>query len=124
MEHRPGDPVPRLRRHGGGWAERDGTAPIAPLLVQPIAPADVAAVLAEVVTAPPLGARLEIAGPETQDLVDMARRSFAARGQDIRLVPTWRGDFGTDMAGEALLPGAGARLGATTFDDWLAAGAR
>ena len=107
-----------------GWAERDGTATIAPLLVQPIAPADVAAVLAEVVTAPPLAARLEVAGPETQDLVDMARRTFAARGQDIRLVPTWRGNFGTDMAGEVLLPGAGARLGATTFDDWLAAGAR
>jgi uncharacterized protein YbjT (DUF2867 family) len=107
-----------------GWAERDGSAPIAPLLVQPIAPADVAAVLAEVATAPPLGARLEIAGPETQDLVDMARRTYAARGQDVRLVPTWRGNFGTDMAGEALLPGAGARRGATTFDDWLAAGAR
>ncbi|MGH3164972.1 MAG: SDR family oxidoreductase, partial [Trebonia sp.] len=28
-----------------GWAERDGTATIAPLLVQPIAPADVAAIL-------------------------------------------------------------------------------
>ena len=107
-----------------GWAERDGAATIAPLLVQPIAPADVAAVLAEVVTAPPLGARLEIAGPETQDLVDMARRTYAARGQGVRLVPTWRGNFGTDMAGETLLPAAGARLGATTFDDWLAAGAR
>jgi len=107
-----------------GWAERDGTATIAPLLVQPIAPADVAAVLAEVVTAPPLGARLEIAGPETQDLVDMARRTYAARGQGVRLVPTWRGNFGTDMAGETLLPAADARLGATTFDDWLAAGAR
>ena len=79
--------------------------------------------LAEVAAGPPLGARLDIAGPETQDLVDMARRTFAARGQDIRLVPTWRGAFGTDMAGEALLPGDGARLGATTFDDWLAAGA-
>ncbi len=107
-----------------GWAERDGTATIAPLLVQPIAPADVAAVLAEVATAPPLGARLEIAGPETQDLVDMARRTYAARGQGIRLVPTWRGNFGTDMAGETLLPAEGARLAATTFDDWLAAGAR
>lgn len=107
-----------------GWAERDGTATIAPLLVQPVAPADVAAVLAEVVTAPPLGARLEIAGPETQDLVDMARRTYAVRGQGIRLVPTWRGNFGTDMAGETLLPAAGARLGATTFDEWLAAGAR
>jgi uncharacterized protein YbjT (DUF2867 family) len=107
-----------------GWAERDGTAAIAPLLVQPIAPADVAAVLAEVAAGAPLGTRLDIAGPETQDLVDMARRTFAARGRDVRLVPTWRGAFGTDLAGETLLPGEGARLGATTFDDWLAAGAR
>ena len=107
-----------------GWAEQDGTATIAPLLVQPIAPADVAAVLAEVATAAPLGTRLDIAGPETQDLVDMARRTFAVRGQDVRLVPTWRGIFGLDMAGEALLPGEGARLGSTTFADWLAAGAR
>ena len=107
-----------------GWAERDGVATIAPLLVQPIAPADVGAVLAEVATAAPLRDRLDIAGPETQDLVDMARRTFAARGQDITLVPTWRGIFGTDMAGEVLLPGEQARLTSTTFADWLAAGAR
>ena len=106
-----------------GWAEQDGTATIAPLLVQPIAPADVAAVLAEVAADEPLGTRLDIAGPETEDLVDMARRTFAVRGQDIRLVPTWRGIFGLDMAGEVLLPGEGARLGTTTFADWLAAGA-
>lgn len=107
-----------------GWTERDGTATIAPLLVQPIAQADVAAALAEVATSAPLGTRVDIAGPETQDLVDMARRTYAARGQDIRLVPTWRGTFGPDMAGEVLLPGKDARLGKTTFDDWLAAGAR
>ena len=107
-----------------GWTERDGTATIAPLLVQPIAQGDVAAALAEVATSAPLGTRVDIAGPETQDLVDMARRTYAARGQDIRLVPTWRGTFGPDMAGEVLLPGKDARLGKTTFDDWLAAGAR
>lgn len=107
-----------------GWAERDGAAAIAPLLVQPIAPADVAAMLAEIAAGAPLGTRLDIAGPETQDLVDMARRTFAVRGQDIRLIPTWRGIFGPDMAGEVLLPGEGARLGPTTFGDWLAAGAR
>jgi uncharacterized protein YbjT (DUF2867 family) len=107
-----------------GWAERDGSATIAPLLVQPIAQADVAAALADVATSTPLGRRLDIAGPETQDLVDMARRTFAARGQDIRLVPTWRGTFGPDMAGEVLLPGEGAKLGPTTFDAWLADGAR
>ena len=106
-----------------GWTERDGTATIAPLLVQPIAQGDVAAALAEVATGAPLSTRVDIAGPETQDLVDMARRTYAARGRDIRLIPTWRGAFGPDMAGEVLLPGKDARLGTTTFEDWLAAGA-
>jgi uncharacterized protein YbjT (DUF2867 family) len=106
-----------------GWTERDGVATIAPLLVQPIAPAEVAAVLAEVAAAPPLRTRLEIAGPEIQDLVDMARRTLAVRGHQVRLVPTWRGLHGVDMAGEVNLPGENARLTPTTFDDWLAAGA-
>jgi uncharacterized protein YbjT (DUF2867 family) len=107
-----------------GRAEKDGAATVAPLLLQPIAPADVAAELAEVAVGAPLRAKIEIAGPETQDLVDMARRTFTVRGQDIKLVPTWRGPYGTDMAGEAMLPGEGARLGPTTFDAWLAAGAK
>ena len=107
-----------------GWTERDGTATIAPLLVQPIAQADVAAALANVATSAPLSTRVDIAGPETQDLVDMARRTFAARGQDIRLIPTWRGTFGPDMAGEVLLPGKDARLGKIKFDEWLTRPAR
>lgn len=106
-----------------GWAEKDGVATIPPLLVQPIAQADVADALAEVAVAAPLRSTIDIAGPETQDLVDMARRTFAVRGKDITLVPTWRGAFGPDMSGEVLLPGEGARLGPTTFADWLAAGA-
>jgi uncharacterized protein YbjT (DUF2867 family) len=107
-----------------GWTEQDGVATIAPLLVQPIALADVAAVLAETAVATPLRAALDIAGPGTEDLVDMARRTFAARGQDIKLIPTWRGVFGLDMSGEVLLPGERARLAPTTFADWLAAGAQ
>jgi uncharacterized protein YbjT (DUF2867 family) len=102
------------------WTERDGVAAIAPLLVQPIAPADVADVLAEVAAGEPRGRYRDVAGPETQDLVDMARRTHAARGQDVRLVPTWSGLFGTSMAGDVLLPGEGARLAPTTFDAWLA----
>jgi uncharacterized protein YbjT (DUF2867 family) len=107
-----------------GWAQQDGVATVAPLLVQPIAPADVAAVLAEIAAGEPLNAILDVAGPQTEDLVDMARRTFAARGQAIKLVPTWRGIFGLDMAGEVLLPGEGARLTPTSFDEWLAAGAQ
>ena len=105
-------------------ALQDGTATIAPLLVQPIAQQEVGQMLADVATGTPLGRPIDIAGPETQDLVDMARRTFAERGEQVRLVPTWRGLYDTSMAGEVLLPRDGARLGSVTFEDWLAAGAR
>ena len=102
------------------WTEQDGTATIAPLLVQPIAPDDVAAVLAELAAGSPRGRYVDVAGPETQDLVDMARRAHQARGRVVKLVPTWSGVFGTSMAGDVLLPGENARLAPTTFDEWLA----
>ncbi|HET6878314.1 MAG TPA: NAD(P)H-binding protein [Jatrophihabitans sp.] len=107
-----------------GWSEHDGVAPIAPLLIQPVEIADVGEVLAEVAAGPPLNDRLDLAGPRTEALVDMARRTLAARGQQLELVPTWRGIFDASMAGEAMLPGEGARIAATSFDDWLAAGAK
>jgi uncharacterized protein YbjT (DUF2867 family) len=103
-----------------GWTEQDGVATIAPLLVQPIAPQDVAEVLAEIATGEPKGRYVDVAGPEPQDLVDMARRTNAARGHDVKLVPTWSGLFGVEMSGNALLPGANAHLAPTTFDKWLA----
>ena len=84
------------------WTEQDGIAPIASLLVQPIAPAEVAAIL---------------------DFVDMARRTLAARGRVVRLVPTWDGPFSVAMAGSVLLPGPDAQIMPTTFNEWLAAGA-
>jgi uncharacterized protein YbjT (DUF2867 family) len=106
-----------------GWTEQDGISTIAPLLVQPIAPADIAGVLAEVATGEPQGRYVDVAGPETQDLVDMARRTNEVRGRKVKLVPTWSGIFGESMAGSVLLPGENARIAPTTFDDWLAAGA-
>ncbi|GAA3573541.1 NAD(P)H-binding protein [Nonomuraea rosea] len=102
------------------WTEQDGVATIPPLLVQPIAPADVAGVLAEIVTGEPQGRYADVAGPEPQDLVDLARRTNQARGHEVQLVPTWSGLFGLEMAGNVLLPGEKARLAPTTFDEWLA----
>jgi uncharacterized protein YbjT (DUF2867 family) len=103
-----------------GWTEQDGVAAIPPLLLQPVAPADVAGVLAEVATGTPQGRCPDLAGPETQDMVDMARRTHQARGRSVKLVPTWEGLFGPEMAGNVLLPGEGARIAPTTFDEWLA----
>jgi uncharacterized protein YbjT (DUF2867 family) len=105
------------------WTEQNGAAAIAPLLVQPIAPANVAAALAEVAVGAAQHRHLDIAGPDTQDLVDMARRTLAVRGHLVRLVPTWDGPFNVEMAGNVLLPGPETRIMPTTFDEWLAAGA-
>jgi uncharacterized protein YbjT (DUF2867 family) len=103
------------------WTEQDGSATIAPALAHTVAPADVADVLAEIAVGPPQGRCPELAGPEPQDMVDLARRTRDARGTPIRLVPTWAGIIGLDMAGDVLEPGPGARIAPTTFDDWLAA---
>ncbi|MEU8142354.1 NAD(P)H-binding protein [Nonomuraea sp. NPDC048901] len=102
------------------WTEQDGVATIPPLLVQPIAPADVADILAEIAVGEPRGRYVDVAGPDPQDLVDMARRTNKARGRTVKLVPTWSAALGPEAAGNALLPGKDARIAPTTFDEWLA----
>ena len=54
----------------------------------------------------------------------MARRTNDVFGRKVKLVPTWSGPFREELAGNALLPGENARIAPTTFDQWLAAGAR
>jgi uncharacterized protein YbjT (DUF2867 family) len=104
-----------------GWTRDGDVAIVPPLLVQPVAAADVGAVLAELAVAPARGHARDLAGPEPQDLVDMARRVLAARGDAVTLVPSWtQGPFGAEMAGDVLLAADDARLAPTTFDDWLA----
>ncbi len=104
-----------------GWVQDNGVAVVPPLLLQPIAVADVAGVLVELAVGPArMGRAPDLAGPATEDFVDMARRTLDARGDTIRLVPSWRGPlFGVDSAGEAMLPDPGARLAPTTFEAWL-----
>lgn len=82
----------------------------------------VAPILAELATGEPQGHYRDVAGPDPQDLVDMARRTNDARGRTLRLVPTWdphKTPFGPEMAGDVLLPRADARITPTTFDQWL-----
>lgn len=51
----------------------------------------------------------------------MARRTLAARGEELRLVPSRHVvPFSVEMAGDVLLPGNDARIAPTTFDTWLA----
>lgn len=101
------------------WSRRGDSAIVPPLLIQPLAVSDLAQLLAELAAGPAANDTIDVAGPEPQDLVDMARRTLAARGEGLRLIPSWHGPFGPEMAGNILLPSDNARLTATTFDTWL-----
>lgn len=66
------------------------------------------------------GCHVDVAGPDSHDLVDMARRTHEARGRTVRLVPTWdNGFFDVSMAGDVLLPAADAEIAPTSFEEWL-----
>ncbi|WP_456599141.1 SDR family oxidoreductase [Blastococcus sp. SYSU DS0616] len=104
-----------------GWTEKNGVATVAPLLLQPVAPDDVASILVELAVGEPKGRYVDVAGPEPQDLVDMVRRTNDVLDRQVKLRPSWSTVFGPEMAGEVLLPADGARIAPTTFDDWLAA---
>ena len=80
--------------------------------------------LAEIATGDPQGRYVDVAGPEPQDLVDMARCTNNVLGRQVKLVPTWSGPLDESMAGNVLLPGENARIAPTTFEQWLASGGR
>jgi uncharacterized protein YbjT (DUF2867 family) len=91
-------------------------------LMQLVAVEDVAATVAELATAKPVGGRVELGGPEALGIDAWARRLFAAT-QDARTVisdPHAR-YYGTELTGGELTPGDGARIGAIDFDTWFAA---
>jgi len=98
----------------------DGAIRLSHALVQPIAAEDVAAALAEIVTEPPSGGRVEIAGPEAVPLDDLVRRFLAATGDAREVVTDANADyFGVRLDDRSLTPAAGARLAPTGFDGWF-----
>jgi uncharacterized protein YbjT (DUF2867 family) len=93
---------------------------VPPVLVQPVAGDDVAAVLCEVSVGAPLDANIEVAGPEQFRAEELARRRLMARHDPRGIVvdPHAR-FFGAAVDERSLLPSADARLGDTRFEVWL-----
>ena len=102
-------------------AAMDGdTVRLAPVLIQPIAAGDVARAVGEIAVGPPVNGIVEVAGPEQFHLDELIRRGLSAR-HDPRTViadPHAR-YFGAELSERTLVPGEGARLGTTRFEDWL-----
>lgn len=91
-----------------------------PALIQPIAADDVAAALTTVVVGPPVNGTLEVAGPETFRLDAFAEQYLNAQQDPREVVADPEAlYFGAALDDQTLIPGSGAILGETTFEDWL-----
>jgi uncharacterized protein YbjT (DUF2867 family) len=99
-----------------------GPVALMPMMrIQPIAARSVGEVLVEVATAPTLGATLEIAGPEAEDLVLLARAVVQQRRMRTSVIPLpLPGSAGKAMRTGGQLPLTGARLVGPNFEEWLA----
>ena len=88
--------------------------------IQPIAARAVGEFLVETAVAPAYPDIVEIAGPETIGLVDMARRVVRCRGQRLAIVPLrLPGGGGLAVRGGALLATPATRLLGPGPDAWL-----
>src|SRR2546421_13019288 len=101
------------------------TVRLPPVLMQPIASDDVAAVMADVARAAPLERTVELAGPEPIHQDDLVRRFLNATG-DARTVTTDPKAlyYGVAVNDQSLTPGDHPRLGPTRFEDWLSRNVR
>src|SRR5690349_20390324 len=82
-------------------------------MMQLVAVDDVAATVAELATGAPVGGRIELGGPEALGVDAWARRLFALVGDDRTVVGDPKARyFGTELHGDELTPGEGARIGA------------
>ncbi len=101
-------------------AEGD-TVRLSPGLMQLVAADEVAATVTELATGAAVSGRVELGGPEALGIDAWARRLFAATGDERTVIsdPSWR-YFGTQLEGDELTPGEGARISPVSFDAWFA----
>ena len=97
---------------------RDGDhATVFDVRVQTVAARTVAETLLAVAEQPPTGRAPDLAGPQSADLVDLARAFAACHAHGIEI--TADADTMAGLAPDALLPADGAELRGPTFEQWL-----
>lgn len=101
---------------------KDNAVHLPGIALQPVAAADVSALLADIATATPAEGIVEVAGPERAPLAEFTASWLGAR-DDPRpiLVTTERNYFGAPADDHTLIPGEDARIAPTRFDAWLTA---
>lgn len=103
-------------------ASTDGdTVHLAPALIQPIAADDVAIAVERTTVGAPVNGVVEVAGPEQFRLDEFVRRGLSALHDPREVITDSRAlYFGIKLGERSLLPGDGAFLFETRFEDWLA----
>jgi uncharacterized protein YbjT (DUF2867 family) len=93
-------------------------------LIQPMAADDVASAVCRIAIGPPINGIVEVAGPDQFPLDGFIRLGLTAKGDPREVVsdPEAR-YFGVVLGERTLLPGAGATLATTRFEDWITQGA-
>jgi uncharacterized protein YbjT (DUF2867 family) len=96
------------------------TVRLPPVGFQPMAADDVASAVARVAMGAPLNGIVEVAGPERFRFDELIRMGLSARKDPREVIADPHARyFGTELGERSLVPGDGAQLGETRFDDWL-----
>ena len=101
-------------------ATTDNTVRMPPVLFQPIAADDVVAAISKVATGAPLNGTVEIAGPDSFRFDQLIQQALSARNDPRKVIADPNAPyFGTQLSERSIVPGDGAQLGQTRFDEWL-----
>ncbi|MET7368392.1 NAD(P)H-binding protein [Streptomyces sp. NPDC005566] len=99
---------------------RFGVLVLPRMLLRPMASAELAVAVAGAAEGPALRGRVEVAGPETADVRDLARQWRSVTGSRARMVPSaLPGAVGRAVRSGALTLDRPDVTGTTTFADWL-----
>ena len=102
------------------WTTDGETVRLPRTPLQPIAAADVAAVVAEIAAGAPLDGTLDIAGPEVFPLDELGRVTVAAHRDGRQVVVDDTAGMFAVVKGDVLIAPEGARIASTHYRDWLA----
>ena len=93
---------------------------LAPVLIQPMAADDVASAVGGIALGSPVSGIAEVAGPEQFRLDELIRRSLDAQNDPRQVIADPHARyFGAELKERTLIPGDGASLAETRFEDWL-----
>ncbi len=103
-----------------GDGARSDRLRLPPVHMQAIAADDVADALVCAALGPPFGEIIEVVGPESLRLTDLAAQIMAADEDPRGIVPDGAAEYlGTRLGNEELVSSKPWRIGGTRFEDWL-----